>query len=159
MRSEITLWSSRAPEHALPKIRSKKTPIIEQVNFFTMVPSVEFIIASGNYNGRRAHAEELKTRTLLTFVVTLGRCTTDAKAVRAKSSTYGAKFDLPCKTLQQSVPHSRHNSGRDGGLEWGSILRKPMTINDKQQVTRHVETCRGGPLMAHQFYSLLVRRA
>jgi hypothetical protein len=124
-----------------------------------MVPSVEFIIAFGNYNGRRAHPEGLKTRTLLTFVVTLGRCTTDAKAVRAKSSTYGAKFDLPCKILQQSVPHSRHSSVRDAGLERGPILRKPMIINDKQQVTRRVETCGGGLPVAHQLHSLLVRRA
>jgi hypothetical protein len=121
-----------------------------------MVPSVEFNIALGGYNDRSAHPEGLQNRALLTFVITPGRCTTDAKAGHAKSSTYGAKFDLLCKILQQSVPHPRHDSRRGANSKLGWIARKPMTINDKQHGTRQTGFGGGGRLMAHQLHFLLV---
>ena len=44
-----------------------------------------------------------KANALMTSVTTLGKCTTDARALHTESITYEAKFGLLCKALQDNV--------------------------------------------------------
>ena len=44
-----------------------------------------------------------KANALMTSVATIGKCTTDARALYTESITYEAKFGLLCKALQDNV--------------------------------------------------------
>jgi len=75
-----------------------------------MIPSVQFVIVLSSDNSHNARPEELHHRALLASVICPDKCTANAKTLHAKSSTYEAKFQLMCKSLQEDVPVSWLNT-------------------------------------------------
>jgi hypothetical protein len=124
-----------------------------------MVPSVKFDIGFDDYKGFNLHPEKLNAQTRLTFVIYSCRCTRDAKARHAKSITYGAKFELLCKTLQESVPYSRNAAIITGGPRPIMIPAKRLSLKGKMDPIGQTRSCNGGGPLAFQLQFLPVRRA
>lgn len=123
-----------------------------------MILSAEFVIIPSCYKGHSARPEGLQNRALLIFMTCLDKCTTNAKDAHAKSITYGAKFELLCKSLQHDVLVSRHKSTmpptRNQELQRPNSLKK----HGKQDIGMQMEIGTGARSVAHKLHSSTGRR-
>lgn len=85
----------------------KNMPIEMYVNFFTVLPSVKFVVACRDYPAFGAPGR-IETNAPMTYVIHLDKCTTVAKSLHTESMTYKAKFAYLCKRLQGNVLHFWH---------------------------------------------------
>ena len=156
---EITLWSSIAPENTLPETINMKIPSTKKVNFFTMVPSVEFGIAVKDRRSGNIPQKDSHSRHRLTFVICRYRCTGDAKGEHAKSSRYEAKSGLLCKNLHESVLNLRFAPLLARGSNATRVSAKRLSMNDKAQLFGQMPSYESTGSLASQLHFIPVRHA
>ena len=123
-----------------------------------MIPSVEFAIVPGCYKGSSALPEGVQNRALLAFVSCLDKCTTNAKEVHAKSSTYGAKFEALCKRFQRDVPIHGIEEACAGRINNALSTAKSLKEHEKQDTGTRMEFCCGDQFVARKLHSFSLLR-
>jgi hypothetical protein len=90
-------------------------------------------------------------------MIYLDTCTTNAKVVDTKSSTYGAKFELMCKSLQQNVTiHGITEQGTSRAILSSSV---PKSLKRRENLNLRAKTELGGGerSMAGKLQSLVLK--
>src|ERR1700756_278035 len=129
-----------------------KIPSIKKVNFFTMVPSVEFGIAVRHPGSGKVPPKKLHSQDWLTFVVCSYRCTGDAKGEHAKSSRYKAKSWSLCKNLHENVLNLRFTPLLTGGSKATRLSAKRLILKDKAQFRWQIATYAGSSPLAGELH-------
>ncbi|HEX4602911.1 MAG TPA: hypothetical protein VH724_02885 [Candidatus Angelobacter sp.] len=117
-----------------------------------MAPSIEFVAAIGGHNCPQREPGRVEQRALVTFVIQSGKCTAHAKTLFAKSSTYEAKFDLLCKSLQGNVPYYWHSRVVGDQKRMATKHRKILKIKEKSGYNPTFAALGLSYPMAHQLH-------
>jgi hypothetical protein len=118
-----------------------------------MIPSAEFAVVPGCYKGSSALPEGVQSRALLASVSCLDKCTTNAKEVHTKSSTYGAKFEVMCKRFQQDVTIHGIAEPCAGRINQAVPTVKSLKEHEKQGLGTRLESGSGNYYTAHELHS------
>jgi hypothetical protein len=148
-----------APESTLPETINMKIPSTKQVNFFTMVPSVECGTTLQPRRSSKVPQKGSHSSYRLTFVVCMYRCTGDAKAEHAKSSRYRAKSWSLCKNLHENGLTLRLKPSLTRGSKAACVSDNPLIMKEKGPLFGPMQSIKGGDPLASQLHFVPMRHA